>query len=149
MNSTITNDLLDVFSSPKIISDVIAVLFVIFAMLIYYLTFTYYERKYPYRLLKGYRNQLRRIWVSRMLKDEKNYILVVQTMRNEIMIASFLASTAVIICMGFFERTHKISRFRACYQIIQFTWPQPPHFTFDKNIDPDCMLPYCILQLHG
>ncbi len=47
----------------------------------------------------GITNHLRSHWVESIMKDGRD-ILAVQTLRNWVMASSFLASTAILICLG-------------------------------------------------
>ncbi|WP_300462322.1 DUF599 domain-containing protein [Desulfobacula sp.] len=47
----------------------------------------------------GITNHARQMWVNGIMKDGRD-ILAVQTLRNQLMAATFLASTAFLICLG-------------------------------------------------
>ncbi len=59
-------------------------------------------KKYPEKLFLGKLQQYRNAWIEAH-SGSKDAIVVVQTLRNTIMSASFLASTAVILIMGAFN----------------------------------------------
>jgi len=50
----------------------------------------------------GITNHARHIWVEGIIRDKRD-ILAVQTLRNQVMAATFLASTAILICLGSFS----------------------------------------------
>ncbi len=50
----------------------------------------------------GVTNHARHLWVEAIIGDKRD-ILAVQTLRNQVMAATFLASTAIIICLGSFS----------------------------------------------
>ncbi len=50
----------------------------------------------------GITNHARQMWVKGII-SEKRDILAVQTLRNQVMAATFLASTAILICLGSFS----------------------------------------------
>jgi hypothetical protein len=82
MNSTIVHigfDLASMFSDPLVSIDLACVLLTVTAMVVYHVGLHFTQKKNPGKCIKSYRSQLRRVWVNRMLKDEKNYIVVVQT----------------------------------------------------------------------
>ncbi|ACN16966.1 conserved hypothetical protein [Desulforapulum autotrophicum HRM2] len=47
----------------------------------------------------GITNHARRMWVNGIMKEKRD-ILAIQTLRNQLMAATFLASTAFLICIG-------------------------------------------------
>jgi uncharacterized membrane protein len=57
-------------------------------------------RRAPQATALGLNAQARRLWVEHIMRD-KTDILAVQTMRNWTMAATFLASTAIILALGF------------------------------------------------
>lgn len=67
--------------------------------LIYHARLIYLVRRYPLHTAIGVTNHLRAHWVESIM-DEKRDILAVQTLRNWVMSSSFLASTAILICLG-------------------------------------------------
>lgn len=54
----------------------------------------------PNYTVQAVNREARRRWVERVMADEGNTILGVQTLRNSTMAATFLASTAVLLIMG-------------------------------------------------
>ena len=58
--------------------------------------------RYPLTTAIGITNHARRIWVKGVIRDKRD-ILAVQTLRNQVMAATFLASTAILICLGSFS----------------------------------------------
>lgn len=65
----------------------------------YHLHLAYQERTRPLTTAMGVTNHLRGHWVKSVM-EEKRDILAVQTLRNWVMAASFLASTGILICLG-------------------------------------------------
>lgn len=96
----------------------------------YHLYWLYHVRRAPLRTYMGVTRHLRRVWVESII-TEKRDILSVQTLRNWIMAASFLASTAMIIGLGLlsfvfrpehvtevpFDITQIFSRMKALFMI--------------------------------
>jgi len=68
-------------------------------LIIYHLRLAYRVRHYPLTTSIGVTNHLRSHWVESIMKDQRD-ILAVQTLRNWVMASSFLASTAILICLG-------------------------------------------------
>ena len=56
----------------------------------------------PLRTAIGITNHARAMWVKRVMKDKRD-ILAVQTLRNQVMSSTFLASTSILICLGSFN----------------------------------------------
>jgi len=59
-------------------------------------------RRNPLTTAIGITNHARQMWVNGVMKDKRD-ILAVQTLRNQVMAATFLASTALLICLGSFS----------------------------------------------
>ena len=65
----------------------------------YYLWLTIEVRRNPQRTVIGYSAIKRRDWVRSVMTDRRD-ILAVQTLRNWTMASSFLATTAILICIS-------------------------------------------------
>lgn len=59
-------------------------------------------RRDPLTTAIGITNHARHMWVEGIIRD-KHDILAVQTLRNQVMAATFLASTAILISLGSFS----------------------------------------------
>jgi len=68
-------------------------------LLAYHLYLVHQVRKAPLKTSFGLTSRLREVWVKAVMQ-EKMDILAVQTLRNWIMAATFLASTAIVITLG-------------------------------------------------
>jgi uncharacterized membrane protein len=68
-------------------------------LLIYHAHLVYQVRRHPLTTAIGITNHLRGHWVESIMADNRD-ILAVQTLRNWVMASSFLASTAILICLG-------------------------------------------------
>ena len=68
-------------------------------LLIYHVHLVYQVRRHPLTTAIGITNHLRGHWVESIMADNRD-ILAVQTLRNWVMASSFLASTAILICLG-------------------------------------------------
>jgi uncharacterized membrane protein len=76
---------------------------------VYHIYWIHQLRQAPLQTYSGVTRHLRRVWVESIITGKRD-ILSVQTLRNWIMAASFLASTAMIIGLGllsfFFKPDH-------------------------------------------
>jgi len=68
-------------------------------LIIYHLRLVYLVQRRPLETAIGITNHLRGHWVESIMQDKRD-ILAVQTLRNWVMASSFLASTAILICLG-------------------------------------------------
>ena len=59
-------------------------------------------RRDPLTTAVGITNHARQMWVKGVIRDRRD-IMAVQTLRNQVMAATFLASTAILICLGSFS----------------------------------------------
>jgi uncharacterized membrane protein len=66
---------------------------------IYHLHWIYLIYRKPMTTAMGITNHLRGHWVESIMAERRD-ILAVQTLRNWVMAASFLASTGILICIG-------------------------------------------------
>ena len=58
--------------------------------------------RFPLTTAIGITNHARQMWVKGVIRDKRD-ILAVQTLRNQVMAATFLASTAILISLGLFS----------------------------------------------
>ncbi|XAR52129.1 hypothetical protein NMG60_11020040 [Bertholletia excelsa] len=71
----------------------------ILVMVAYHIWLLYHVVKHPVRTIIGINAINRRFWVRFMMEDvEKNGVLAVQTLRNNIMASTLMASTAIMLC---------------------------------------------------
>ena len=71
-------------------------------LIIVYHVYLYFRVKhYPLSTAIGITNHARRLWTMEMRKNKRD-IVAVQTIRNQVMAATFLASTAIVISLGLF-----------------------------------------------
>jgi len=72
-------------------------------VLIAYHTHLYKKlRRDPLTTAVGVTNHVRQMWVKGVIRDKRD-IMAVQTLRNQVMAATFLASTAILISLGSFS----------------------------------------------
>jgi uncharacterized membrane protein len=68
-------------------------------LLLYHLNLAGRVKHQPLKTAIGITNHVREQWVRSIMRD-KNDLLAVQTLRNGVMAANFLASTAILISLG-------------------------------------------------
>ena len=72
-------------------------------VLIAYHTHLYKKlRRDPLTTAVGVTNHVRQMWVKGVIREKRD-IMAVQTLRNQVMAATFLASTAILISLGLFS----------------------------------------------
>ncbi len=59
-------------------------------------------RRDPLKTAVGITNHARQMWVKGVIREKRD-IMAVQTLRNQVMAATFLASTAILISLGSFS----------------------------------------------
>lgn len=69
-------------------------------VLIYYLYLSWRTRSRPNSSVHATNARVRECWVERVMTRENMNILAVQTLRNSVMAANFMASTAVLLIVG-------------------------------------------------
>ncbi|CAL5189592.1 unnamed protein product [Lathyrus oleraceus] len=82
----------------KKILDVVLVPTGLVIMIAYHLWLLYQIVKHPTKTVIGVNSINRRLWVQAMMEDvSKNGVLAVQSLRNNIMASTLLASTAIML----------------------------------------------------
>ena len=69
---------------------------------IYHLKLFFKVKRQPLTTAIGITNHARQMWVKGVIRDKRD-IMAVQTLRNQVMAATFLASTAILISLGLFS----------------------------------------------
>ncbi len=80
-------------------SEVLIAALTFFILALYHIYLIYQIRRRPMNTAVGITNFAREQWVAAVMKDKRD-ILAVQTLRNIIQAATFLASTAILISLG-------------------------------------------------
>jgi uncharacterized membrane protein len=80
-------------------------------LMLYHLYLFTRVRKTPLTTSIGITNHARHKWVKR-IREKGNEILAVQTFRNQLMAASFLASTAILMSLGAFSAAFRSGVFK-------------------------------------
>ncbi len=76
-------------------------------------------RQKPLSTAIGITNHARQMWVRGVIRD-KHDILAVQTLRNQVMAATFLASTAILISLGSFSAAFRSGVFGEISHALNF-----------------------------
>jgi len=71
-------------------------------LFIYHLSLFLKVKRQPLSTAIGITNHARQMWVKGVIRDKRD-IMAVQTLRNQVMAATFLASTAILISLGAFS----------------------------------------------
>ena len=84
------------------LQEIFIVLITGFGIVFYHLYLFFRVRRDPLKTAIGITNHARQMWVKGVIRDRRD-IMAVQTLRNQVMAATFLASTAILICLGLFS----------------------------------------------
>ena len=79
--------------------EICLVLLAVVAVIAYHAHFYVKVQRSPLKTAIGITNHARSMWVRGIMRDNRD-ILAVQTLRNQVMAATFLASTAILISLG-------------------------------------------------
>jgi uncharacterized membrane protein len=86
----------------------------------YHLHLVYKVRNQPLTTTVGITNHVRSKWVKNVI-DERRDILAVQTLHNQVMAATFLASTAILISLGLLGAAIRPGLFSEISQALNLT----------------------------
>ncbi len=86
----------------------------------YHLYLIFKVRNQPQATVIGITNHVRRIWVKNVMAERRD-ILAVQTLRNQVMAATFLASTAILISLGLLGAAIRPGLFSDISQALNLT----------------------------
>ena len=84
------------------LQEIMLVLLAALVTIAYHLHLYSKVRREPLKTAIGITNHARQMWVKGVIRDRRD-IMAVQTLRNQVMAATFLASTAILICLGLFS----------------------------------------------
>jgi uncharacterized membrane protein len=90
--------------------DIIAFAVSFFMVVIYYLCLMKRCRRAPDSNVHTLNAKIREQWVAMIMKGSNKDILAVQTLRNSVMAANFMASTAVLLIIGTLNISEKIGQ---------------------------------------
>ena len=105
--------------------------FAIFGM--YHIYLAIIVRRTPMKTALGTTNKMRQIWAKKIIENQKD-MTAIQTFRNHIMAASFLASTAILISLGVLGLTTNPDLFTGASGAIQLLSGQNDVFVLVKFI---------------
>jgi uncharacterized membrane protein len=84
------------------LSEILLVFATAFIFTAYHIHLFLKVRKNPLTTAIGITNHARELWVKGIMQGQRD-ILAIQTLRNQVMASTFLASTAILICLGSFN----------------------------------------------
>ena len=93
-----------------LLPEFLLVLATVFVIASYHIHLYFKIRRNPLTTAVGITNHARETWVKGIIRD-KHDILAVQTLRNQVMAATFLASTAILISLGAFSAAFRAGVF--------------------------------------
>lgn len=105
--------------------------FVIFG--VYHIYLAIIVSRFPMKTALGTTHKIRQIWAKTVIENQKD-VAAVQTLRNHIMAASFLASTAILICMGVLGMTMSTDTFTGTSGVGRLLSEQNEFFIIIKFI---------------
>ena len=82
--------------------EIILIVLATLVIIAYHTLLAVKVRGAPLTTAIGITNHARQMWVKGIMRDKRD-ILAVQTLRNQVMAATFLASTAILISLGSFS----------------------------------------------
>jgi len=88
--------------------DLIAFTISCISMLIYYVYLSRRTRRIPDSSLHAINAIIRERWVMMIMSSSKRDVLAIQTLRNSVMAASFMATTAMLLIIGVLNLSEKI-----------------------------------------
>ena len=80
--------------------EIMAFMFSSLLILIYYLYLGRRTRREPDSSVHAFNASIRERWVKMVISKDNKDILAIQTLRNSVMSASFMASTSILLIMG-------------------------------------------------
>jgi len=83
------------------LQEIMLVFLVAILIIAYHMQLYARVRRDPLKTAIGITNHARQMWVKGIMGDQRD-ILAIQTLRNQVMAATFLASTAILISLGSF-----------------------------------------------
>ncbi|NOT12442.1 MAG: DUF599 domain-containing protein [Methylococcaceae bacterium] len=90
--------------------DIIAFTVSVLMMVTYYLYLIQRSRRVPDSSVHALNARIREQWVDMVIHSKNRDILAVQTLRNSVMAANFMASTAVLLIIGTLNISEKIAQ---------------------------------------
>ncbi len=79
-------------------------------IIFYYLYLWQRTLRAPDSCAHSFNAKIRQRWVQMILADKNNGLLAIQTLRNSVMAANFMASTAILLIIGILTSSEKLSQ---------------------------------------
>jgi uncharacterized membrane protein len=104
--------------------DTVAFLFSCLLILIYYLYLGWRTRRNPESSIHAHNAKIRERWVAMIMRSgNKMDILAIQTLRNSVIAANFMASTAMLLVIGTANISEKIGQWAQKWHPFLFDVP--------------------------
>ena len=97
--------------------DLIAFIVSTVLILAYYLYLNWLVRSKPERSVHNFNAQIRAEWVDKVMGNESMNILAIQTLRNSVMAANFMASTSILLIMGALNLSDKVQQWASLWPL--------------------------------
>ncbi|MCX7085561.1 MAG: DUF599 domain-containing protein [Methylococcales bacterium] len=85
--------------------------------LAYYLYLNRLVRRKPERSVHTFNAKIRAEWVNKVMGNDNMNILAVQTLRNSVMAANFMASTSILLIMGALNLSDKAQQWASLWPL--------------------------------
>jgi uncharacterized membrane protein len=103
------------------VHDVIAFAVSTLLILLYYLYLNWRTRRQPNFTVHAMNSKVRQRWVEMIMSSDHKEILAVQTLRNSVMAANFMASTAILLIIGILNLSENPERLINAWQPFLIT----------------------------
>ncbi len=97
--------------------DIMAFMLSCLMILIYYLYLARRTRRAPDSSVHSLNYSVRERWVKMIMNSDKMDILAVQTLRNSVMAANFMASTAILLIIGTLNISERIGQWMLTWHL--------------------------------
>ena len=97
--------------------DLIAFIVSTVLILTYYLSLKGLVRSKPERSVHTFNAKVRVEWVNKVMGNDNMNILAVQTLRNSVMAANFMASTSILLIMGALNLGDKVQQWVSLWSL--------------------------------
>ncbi|MGZ8143868.1 MAG: DUF599 domain-containing protein [Methylosarcina sp.] len=103
------------------VHDVIAFAVSTLLILLYYLYLNWRTLRQPNFTVHAMNSKVRQRWVEMIMSSDHKEILAVQTLRNSVMAANFMASTAILLIIGILNLSENPERLMSAWQPFLIT----------------------------
>lgn len=90
-------------------------------ILIYYFYLGRRTRRVPNSSVHALNSRIRERWVDMIMSSGKMEILAIQTLRNSVMAANFMAATAILLIIGILNLSEKIGQWAIDWHFLAYT----------------------------